>query len=696
MTNARYPRPNRKTAALLGIGAALVFHLPPLNLSAHINGFVFDTWSRVRMPEAPTDTVIVTLDDPAWLTTLAEIAHRENAKLLVTTVPQPPSPLVAEVALGPTELALNERLLRGTDWQRGGYLWFQPDGDGAVRKDVPFMSGSELPSLAFAAATSLEARADDPLAPPSDKSLDRPHGWLHFYARTSFTPIGPHDLLSAPGQLAGKIVIAGRDAPTYDTPVGPLAAHELLAQFIAGYRDGNAIRVGLAGDLVAWALGLLLVGAFLIWPRAFARSPLLLPVAGTAGALGLSALGFFAAQAWMPPAVPLVLTLVTGGLQATRSPRIGRRRHMGPNLEEARTALAEGELDRAWRFYRSIPPTSNLREELYELGATLERCNSYEQAADVFHRVAVVDPHFRDVAQRMLAAARGGTPQFAKAEVRGAPLKALGRYEILAVIGEGATGKVFLGRDPKINRLLAIKVIDLATEYESTELVDATDRFRREAETAGRLTHSNIVTVFDIGETDGLAYIAMEYLKGRHLSDFTKPDTLLPAALVLELAALTAEALHYAHSQNVVHRDIKPANIMYDSISGTLKITDFGIARLIDVSRTSTGIVLGTPSFMSPEQLEGDNVNGHTDLFALGVSLYELLAGRLPFRGASMTKLMFVIANEPHPPMNAARPDLPKQLDTLLDVALAKNPADRFQTGAEMADALRAVAAQMR
>jgi len=188
----------------------------------------------------------------------------------------------------------------------------------------------------------------------------------------------------------------------------------------------------------------------------------------------------------------------------------------------------------------------------------------------------------------------------------------------------------------------------------------------------------------------------MEYLRGRHLSDFTKPDMLLPAALVLELAALTAEALHYAHSQNVVHRDIKPANIMYDSVSGTLKITDFGIARLIDVSRTSTGIVLGTPSFMAPEQLEGDNVNGHTDLFALGVSLYELLAGRLPFRGASMTKLMFVIANEPHPPMNAARPDLPKQLDTLLDVALAKNPADRFQTGAEMADALRAVAAQMR
>jgi serine/threonine-protein kinase len=478
--------------------------------------------------------------------------------------------------------------------------------------------------------------------------------------------------------------------------VGILPTHEILAHFISGYRDGDVIRVSVLGSAIAWVFGLALVGAATLRWRARARAALWLPVAGIAGAIGLSALGFFAVHVFIPPAAPLVLALVTGGVQATRSRRIGRRSQVGPNVEEARLALADGELDRAWRLYRSIPPTSNLKEELFELASTLDRCDCHEQAADVFHRVAVVDPHFRDVAPRLLAAARGGAPQFAQADVRGAPLKALGRYEILAIVGEGATGKVFLGCDPKINRLLAIKVIDLATEYETSELEDATDRFRREAETAGRLTHPNIVTVFDIGEADGLAYIAMEYLKGRHLSDFTKPDRLLPATLVLELVALTAEALHYAHSQNVVHRDIKPANIMYDSVSGTLKITDFGIARLIDVSRTRTGIVLGTPSFMAPEQLEGNNVNGHTDLFALGVSLYELLAGRLPFRGASMTKLMFVIANEPHPPISVARPDLPKQLDALFDVALAKSPVDRFQTGAEMADALRAVAAQMR
>jgi serine/threonine-protein kinase len=695
MRNSHHARPNRRTAALLGIAAAAAIHLPPFNLAAYIDGFVFDTWSQIRPPEAPADTVVVTLDDPAWFTVLADIAHAADARLLVATLPQPPSPRAAELALGPTELALNERLLRKTDWQRGGFLWFAAERDGVVREDLPFMPDTGVPSLALAAAQTLNVHTGDSQPAIGDGADGSPRGWLRFYAPSSFTVLSPQDLLATSEQLSGRIVVAGRDSPAYDTPVGRLAAPVVLANFIAGYRDGVVIRVGLLGSIVAWALGLLVVGIVAIAPRPIPHSPLMLPIAGTAGALGLSALTYFALHLWIPPTAPLVLALVTGSLQATRSRRIGRRRHVGPNLEEARAALADGEMDRAWRLYRSIPPTSNLRGELYELGATLERCDSYEQAADVFHRVAVVDPHFRDVAQRLLAAARGGGPQLAKPEVRGAPLQTLGRYEILAIIGEGATGKVFLGRDPKINRLLAIKVIDLATEYETSELVDATDRFRREAETAGRLTHPNIVTVFDIGETDGLAYIAMEYLKGRHLSDFTKPHALLPASLVLELTALTAEALHYAHSQNVVHRDIKPANIMYDSVSGTLKITDFGIARLIDVSRTRTGIVLGTPSFMAPEQLEGKNVNGHTDLFALGVSLYELLAGRLPFRGASMTKLMFVIANEPHPPVSAARPDLPKQLDALLDVALAKNPADRFQTGADMADALRAVAAQM-
>jgi serine/threonine-protein kinase len=252
-----------------------------------------------------------------------------------------------------------------------------------------------------------------------------------------------------------------------------------------------------------------------------------------------------------------------------------------------------------------------------------------------------------------------------------------------------------VARDPKISRLVAIKLIDLTREPGDAEDADRTERFLREAETTGRLSHPNIVTVYDVGESDGGAYIAMEFLKGELLSRFTRPDTLLPPALVLELGALIADALDYAHGHNVIHRDIKPGNIMYDSISGDLKITDFGIARLIDVRRTRTGVVLGTPSFKSPEQIEGGNVKGHTDLFALGVSLYELLTGQLPFRGNSMTKLMFVIANEPHEPVTAVRADLPRDLDGVIDTALAKDPQARFPRGSDMAIALRTAREQL-
>jgi eukaryotic-like serine/threonine-protein kinase len=280
-------------------------------------------------------------------------------------------------------------------------------------------------------------------------------------------------------------------------------------------------------------------------------------------------------------------------------------------------------------------------------------------------------------------------------EAEGGPIAVLGRYELLEELGRGAMGRVFRARDPRINREVAIKTIDLAAEFEPSNLDDARRDFFREAEAAGRLNHPNIVTVFDVGEAEGFAYMAMEYVTGTRLSEHAEPDALLHAPLVLELLARVADALHYAHARNVVHRDIKPANIMYDALSDRLKITDFGVARLVDASRTRSGIVLGTPSFMSPEQIEGENVNGHTDLFALGVSLYQLLTGRLPFRGASMPELMFVIAYEPHYPATAVRPELPGALDTVLDKALAKKAGQRFASGAEMAAAVRAVAREM-
>jgi eukaryotic-like serine/threonine-protein kinase len=254
---------------------------------------------------------------------------------------------------------------------------------------------------------------------------------------------------------------------------------------------------------------------------------------------------------------------------------------------------------------------------------------------------------------------------------------------------------VYLGKDPKIGRIVAIKTLALAQEFEADELDEAKARFFREAETAGRLSHPNIVTMYDAGEEHDLAYIAMEFLKGRDLVPNTKPDNLLPLPKVMSIVARVADALDYAHKQNVVHRDIKPANIMYDFETDTAKVTDFGIARITDSSKTKTGMVLGTPSFMSPEQLAGKKIEGSSDLFSLGVSLYQMACGKLPFEGDSMAQLMFRIANEPHTDILSIRTDLPACLVAIINRSLAKQSLDRYANGAEMAVALRQCAASV-
>jgi len=248
---------------------------------------------------------------------------------------------------------------------------------------------------------------------------------------------------------------------------------------------------------------------------------------------------------------------------------------------------------------------------------------------------------------------------------------------------------VYFGRDPKIGRTVAIKTMALSQEFEAEELDEARARFFREAETAGRLNHPNIVTIYDAGEEHDLAYIAMEFLKGRDLVDSAKQGQLLPLPRAQSVVARVADALGYAHQQSVVHRDIKPANIMYEGESDTVKVTDFGIARITDASKTKTGMVLGTPSYMSPEQLSGKKIDGRSDLFSLGVTLYQLVSGHLPFVGDSMAELMFRIANDPPRDIAPLVPDLPRCVLAVLTKALQKDIEKRYQNGAEFAEALR-------
>ena len=365
----------------------------------------------------------------------------------------------------------------------------------------------------------------------------------------------------------------------------------------------------------------------------------------------------------------------------------------------------QGQLDTAFDYFKKLPPDDSVLDLIYNLALDYERKRQFNKAENAFRYIAEKNPKFKDIADRVGRAKAmsetvilGGTGGHPGGTVilpgGGVEKPMLGRYQVEKELGKGAMGVVYLGKDPKIGRVVAIKTMALSQEFEADELQDVKDRFFREAETAGRLNHPNIVTIFDAGEEHDLAYIAMEFLKGKDLAPYIKPENLLPLPKVLSIVARVAEALSYAHSNSVVHRDIKPANIMYDLDSDTVKVTDFGIARITDSSKTKTGMVLGTPSYMSPEQLAGKKIEGGSDLFSLGVTLYQLASGHLPFTGDSMAQLMFKIANEPHADILTFAPTLPQELVDIVNKSLAKDPAERYQTGEEMARAIKACIAE--
>lgn len=261
-------------------------------------------------------------------------------------------------------------------------------------------------------------------------------------------------------------------------------------------------------------------------------------------------------------------------------------------------------------------------------------------------------------------------------------------FELGAEIGRGAMAIVCKATQRSTGRQVAIKRLALSREFSSEDLADVRERFMREALAARCLQHPDILQVIDAGQgerPDGDAWIALEYAHGRDLSLFTRVGQLLPVREVVQIGARLARALAYAHSHGVVHRDIKPANVMFDRVNGHLKLMDFGIARVGDGSRTRTGIVLGTPSFMSPEQLAGLTVDGRSDLYSLAVLLYQLLCGTLPHQGDSMARLMQQIATEPAPDIRSHRPGLPESLALVLALALEKRPELRYADGEQMA-----------
>lgn len=267
-------------------------------------------------------------------------------------------------------------------------------------------------------------------------------------------------------------------------------------------------------------------------------------------------------------------------------------------------------------------------------------------------------------------------------------LRSIGRYEILGTLGRGNMGEVFKARDPMINRLVALKTRRFDLVYEKKDLKFIIDKFFEEARIAGNLIHPNIVTVFDVGQDGDYCFIAMELLAGETLTSYNREGSLLPKSKVAELIQSVCLALDFAHKHNVIHRDIKPANLMLTS-EGRIKITDFGIAVLARANKTSDFQVIGTPSYMSPEQTKGLKLTAQTDFFSLAVVFFELLVGRRPFQGRTLYELMENIRYAPAPSLLAFEPSLPMGLDQVIQRALEKEPELRYKSGAEFAEEIQ-------
>ncbi len=264
----------------------------------------------------------------------------------------------------------------------------------------------------------------------------------------------------------------------------------------------------------------------------------------------------------------------------------------------------------------------------------------------------------------------------------------LGRYEVVGELGQGAMGVVYKATDPLIDRIVAIKTITLSLAQEEREEYEA--RFYQEAKAAGRLSHPNIVTIFDVGRSGDIAYIAMEFLQGRELRDILNDDKLLPVDQVLDIVAQVALGLAYAHEHGIIHRDIKPSNIMVGR-DCHVKITDFGIARMASASvRTQTGMVLGSPKYMSPEQVMGKLTDQRSDIFSLGVVLYEMLTGQPAFMGENVNAIMYQTLNAIPPPPRSLNPAVPEMLNFIVAKALAKDLENRYQNARDLSNDLRA------
>ena len=615
-----------------------------------------------------------------------------------------------------------------------GHVNVFSDIDGAVRKEFPFIPYGQNFYPSFAAEIVRVRLGLEPgkvtLAPGSaavfGKSvmpLDTASSALvAFSSARAFKYYSFYDVINGkivPEAFKDKIVLIGLTAQgvgsLYVTPTdSAMSAVDFTANVVDNILSGRFISRPEWAAPVELALIIIagLFTAFLL-PRLKAGTGAVLAGGMFAALVGAGVFMFTSKALWLKIMYPSVVLVAGYVFVITKRFFLTEKKKELIEVSQIETNKmlglsfqGQGMLDLAFEKFRLCPLDDNMKDTLYNLALDFERKRQYNKAVAVYEHISGKDPEFKDIkgkidvlkkaADGAVFGGVGGKSGGAEATMMMAGSSAtpmLGRYEIKKELGKGAMGIVYLGVDPKINRSVAIKTMRFEEGLEEKAMKDLKDRFFREAQAAGNLQHPNIVKIFDAGEEQDIAYIAMELLKGDDLKKWASKDTLLPVPKVLEYIAQSADALGYAHKSGIVHRDIKPANIMLLE-DGSLRVCDFGIARITESSKTATGTVLGTPYYMSPEQIAGKKVDGRADLFSLGVTLYEMLTGERPWKGGeSIGTLLFQITSDPYPDPMVIRKDLPPGILAVIDKALKKNPEERFQTGMEMAEALRAVLA---
>ena len=560
-----------------------------------------------------------------------------------------------------------------------GILSLQPDSDNVLRWSGLWhlQGGIMSPSLPLSVALHDQNFAIDSQISSADIAV-----YL-----TNYSPLerfSAEEVLAPDFQgnlLTGKTVFLDSELPLVGAaamlPSRQFVTHsEIMATLLANIEQDQTVTAPTWVNALQWLTpALLAVFATLLLPGRKRRDVLLYVTIAIVALILIEAMFLLIGRVRVDLGRPVFMFLGAGILSWWLAG--GVKKASVNAFKKGNDFLTAGRLEPAFAEFRRCEANESLAHVMYKLSLAFEEQAKPERAEAVLQWMKRTHSGTSAPNRFTLTATSNGTPQ------------RLGRYVIEKKIGKGAMGAVYLARDPRINRPIALKVIPIEKEFEDEELEEARLRFFREAESAGRLTHPNIITVYDCGEDKHLAYIAMEYLQGKSLTAFTDPKKLLAPNKALELCARTADGLDYAHNQGVIHRDIKPANILYSLRDDRLKISDFGVARITNNNRTKTGIVLGTPMYMSPEQLNAEELTGHSDLFSLGVTLYELLVGEVPFKASNIAVLMTRITTEDPAPVSNRRPGVPPAVDAVLFKALAKRPEQRFANGGEMAIALR-------